>query len=207
MIALGALATVAISTSARATSITFDNLTDNGIGTPISNGYEGLNWTNFGVVNTTADLALFGQPDGFINGTVSAPNVAFNAFGLPASVSSSTPFVFQSAYFNAGWNNGLSITVNGLLNGVIKDTSTFTVNATGPAVLEIFDWTDINELDFSSTGGTSAGFDGSGTEFAMDDLIIGATATPEPPSLALALAGIALLGFCTVKRGKTLLSN
>src|SRR5215468_6629066 len=44
----------------------------------ISNGYAGLNWVNFGALNTTTFM-----PSGYVNGTVSSPNVAFNYDGTP----------------------------------------------------------------------------------------------------------------------------
>jgi hypothetical protein len=66
------------------TTITFDDLTDNGGGTVIANGYHGLNWSNFYVVNT-ADYYASQGTNGYTNGTVSGPNVAFNAYGTPAS--------------------------------------------------------------------------------------------------------------------------
>ncbi len=37
---------------ARATVITFDDLTDNGSGTPIADGYSGLDWSGIYVLNT-----------------------------------------------------------------------------------------------------------------------------------------------------------
>ena len=39
--------------------ITFDDLSDNGFGTPIANGYQGLNWANFQVVNTPLFTIFF----------------------------------------------------------------------------------------------------------------------------------------------------
>ena len=35
-----------------ATTITFDDLSDNGLGTAIADGYQGLNWANWFVLNT-----------------------------------------------------------------------------------------------------------------------------------------------------------
>ena len=85
---------------ARAEVVTFDDLSDNGLGTPITGTYPGLTWTNFGVLNTTL---FFLNPSGYQNGTVSAPNVAFNEGGLSAMTMGSA-FTFNSAYFTGAWN-------------------------------------------------------------------------------------------------------
>ena len=76
-----ALVAVAIGASpVQAGVITFDDLSDNGFGTPIANGYQGLNWINFQVLNTPLFTLFFG-PNGAANGTVSPNNIAFNGFG------------------------------------------------------------------------------------------------------------------------------
>ncbi len=59
--------------TASAQLITFDDLTDNGVGTAINNGYAGLDWDNFKVIDTnTKDF----PPSGFVNGIVSGHNIA-----------------------------------------------------------------------------------------------------------------------------------
>lgn len=177
---------------ARAEVINFDDLSDGGYGTAIPNGYHGLNWTNFYVMNTAANEALFG-PSGYSDGTVSAPNVAFNGGGLEAIVSDNS-FTFNSGYFTAAWNNGLTITVDGYLGGNLVDTTSFVVNTTGPT-LETFNWT-VDTLDFTSSGGTNAGYHGAGTQFALDNLTINEVApVPEPAAVLLlaTLLSIALL--------------
>jgi hypothetical protein len=171
--AVGSL--VAFAASSQATTITFDDLTDNGGGTPIANGYQGLNWTNFDVLNTS----LYSTPSGYQNNTVSAPNVAYNGFGSPAVISNNT-FTLNSFYLGAAWNDGLQVTVTGLLNGVTLGTTTFAVSTTGPAVLETLNWTGINEIDFSSAGGVPHGYKGSGTQFVLDNLTINGVTVPAP---------------------------
>ena len=143
---------VAFTASSQATLITFDDLTFAGVFAPIANGYQGLNWTNFFAENTT----LSANPSGYRNNVVSAPNVAFNGFGTAAAFSNGT-FTLNSFDLGAAWNNGLVVTLVGKLNGVTIDTASFTVNATGRAVLETLNWTGINEVDWSSAGGVPAG--------------------------------------------------
>jgi hypothetical protein len=142
------------------TTITFDDLTDNGGGTAIANGYHGLNWSNFYVLNTADYSGSVGE-NGYTNGTVSGTNVAYNGYGSPASFSGSN-FTFNSAYFTAAWNNGLKIVVTGYEDSSPIDSLSFLVNPTGPT-LETFNWSGIDEVGFSSSGGTSAGYDGGGT--------------------------------------------
>ena len=184
---LGLVVVLAVSVStARASTINFDDLTISGLADPIPSSYDGFNWNGFGVVDTVGLYGVVGT-NGYTNGVVSGSNAAFDGAGGVATLTSNSPFTFDSAYFNAAWRNGLSITVEGYLNGTLDYAKTFTVGATGPSTLETFDWTNINELDFSSFGGTSAGYMYAGNEFALDDLTI---TTPEPGSVLLLGAGL-----------------
>jgi hypothetical protein len=188
---------------ARATTIGFDDLTDNWFGTPITNGYQGLNWTNWSVLNT-ADFTTFFGPSGATPGTVSPPNVAFNADGGEAIFSESSPFTLNSADLTAFWRDNLQVTVTGLLNGVVEHTITLALSATA-ATLETFNWTDINEVDLVGSGDTDhAGYSGSGTQVALDNLTIttGVVSNPEPSSLAIVGAGLAGLGLAHRRRRK-----
>ena len=173
--------------SASAQSISFDNLTDNGTGTAINNGYAGLNWDNFKVLNTTNFM-----PSGFVNSTLSAPNVAYNDQANPATISSSTGFNLVDANFAGAWNDGLQIDAIAFSNTTFYST-TFTVNSTGTTDIA-FNWNNITSVTFSSYSGTDAGYGPSGEQFVMDNLTI--STTPIPAAFWLvgsALAG--LLGF------------
>jgi hypothetical protein len=185
---------------AAALMITFDDLTDISAGfggTQIVNGYQGLNWTNWNVLNSFDSESIFG-PNGAVAGTVSVPNVAYNPDGGEAIFSSSLPFEFNSAYLTAVWNQGLSVTVTGLLNGTQEDQVVLINLSPITPTLETFDWAGINEVDLLATGGTPySAYSGSGTQVAMDNLTI--TPVPEPPIgaifgppaiIALGLAGL-----------------
>jgi VCBS repeat-containing protein len=155
-----------------ATTLTFDNLPSTGEG-PVPNGYGGLDWSNFYYLDSSTDVPT----SGYSHGTVSAPNVAYNAYGETASVSGTT-FNFIGADLTGAWNNGLSITVDGYDHNVLVDQETVVVNTNTPTWFE-FNFNGITDLVFSSSGGVSAGYDGNGTQFAMDDFTYSALTNPD----------------------------
>jgi PEP-CTERM motif len=161
--------------------------------TTIPNGYGGLNWGNFGVLN-----AAFDPNSGYVNGLISSPNVAFNLSGTPASFSSvADQFTFTSAYLTAAWNDGLNLEIQAFDDGVMLDDVNLTLNTSGPVFYNP-NWSGIDTITFISTGGVHhGGYVGFGTQVAMDDLTInGPSPTPEPPSFFLMGTGLAgLIGF------------
>lgn len=195
---------------AAALTITFDDLSDTSGGfggTSIVNGYQGLNWTNWNVLNTADATSIFGA-NGAAAGTVSPPNVAYNPDGGEAIFSSSTSFEFDSADLTAVWNQGMSVTVTGLLNGTTKDQAVLSPDPSATsATLYTFDWSGINEVDILPSGGSPySGYSGSGTQLALDNLTItpGTATVPEPSIGALfgslVIAGVGLAGFGQARR-------
>jgi hypothetical protein len=180
--------------SATATTITFDDLSDNGLGTPIANGYQGFDWTNWFVLNTPA-FTLGSGPNGFAAGTVSPPNVAFNGAGDDAIFSDNT-FTFSSVSLTAAWRNGLRVTITGKLFGATIDMVTLFLSAINPT-LEILNWTGIDEVDLSATGGVQdPTYSGDGTQVAMDNLTITTSIpTREPSALAILAGALGGLAF------------
>ena len=175
------------------TTLTFDDI---GCGIcAVPNGYGGLNWNNFYALNTTSE-----PPSGYHPGTTSGQYVAFNGSGVPASVTQgSDPFAFNSGQFTAAWNDNLNLDVTGLVGGVPTYFASYILSATAPTLLT-FNWANLSEVDFISSGGTQhSGYDqGSGTQFALDDLTINSSAVPEPASAAL--LGTGLVGLYGVIR-------
>jgi hypothetical protein len=173
-----ALASLGVALPAQALTINFDNLPSDQLQT-IPNGYQGFNWTGF---STIEPATFYPNGSGYQSGVVSGNIVAFNNGGAPASFSSATPFTLNNAFLTGAWNNGLTVLVQGfegdsntasfaqsVVVGTISPTL-FTNNFTGL----------INRVTFSSSGGVNAGFNFSGTQFALDNLNLTVNAPPDP---------------------------
>jgi len=198
-------AALAYASAISAQTITFDDLNAgtlpgslNDWSAPIPNGYAGLNWNNFGVMDVPLNLLAFPGDGGYENGLVSGNNAAWNEYGNPASISGG-PFNLDSAYLTAAWNNGLQVEVEGFVGGSLTYNNTYTVNPTGPTLIG-FNYLDVDEVTIISSGGVNDDvYSGSGTEFVMDNVTI--SAVPEPTTLAwTGLGGLASL--VAFRRGK-----
>ncbi len=181
-------ATGLASAPANAGLITFDDI-DIGrcdIVASIADGYHGFNWDNFYALNTNR----YGvHNSGYANGVTSGEQVALNGFAAPASLSSSSAFDFNQVQLSGAWNDGLQVTVAGLLDGQQLYSQTVQVDTAG-ATLFNFDFLGIDTLLFSSSGGSDAGFNGSGSHFGIDDLVYSESApVPEPATIGLLAAG------------------
>ncbi|MBU7585596.1 MAG: PEP-CTERM sorting domain-containing protein [Nostoc sp. TH1S01] len=200
--AVTTLAAGTISTAqAQGLVLTFDDLEPtNSVfeGLLIPNGYGGLNWDNFEYLDTVLFNA---NPSGYINGTISSPNVAFNRFSNPATVSRRRGlFDFNSAYLSGAWNDGLNILVEGFYGGIAKYSTTVTVNSTSPTLFN-FDFLGIDSLKFSSFGGINAGYSGVGFNIVLDNF----TYTPQPvpePTAILGLITSASFGLASRSKKK-----
>lgn len=194
------LVTLAMSGEAHASTLTFDDI---GIGGHIPDGYGGLQWSPyFHYLAASDNAALFGG-SGYDNGTVSGSYVAYNNSAQVISASGAT-FDFNSAYLTAAWNTGLNITVTGMQGAVTAYSQTVVVNTTAPALFT-FNYLGIDQLIFSSSGGTSDLFPqygDDGTHFVIDDMRINEPVSqPVPDSAsAFALLGLGLAGIGAIRR-------
>jgi hypothetical protein len=176
------------------TVVTFDDLYDNGFGTLITNAYQGLTWSNFGVVNSLLlSNSTSGHPFGYGYGMVSASNVAFNYAGNPAEIDAlGTKFDLLSTYLTGAFNSNLNIEVQGFRGGTLLYDTTVVASATSPTLFT-FDYMDIDRLYFNAFGGEPAFGGPSESNFAMDNMTI--EFIPEPSSLLLLGLGLSALAL------------
>ncbi|MER3494674.1 MAG: PEP-CTERM sorting domain-containing protein [Mastigocladus sp. ERB_26_2] len=189
---VGIAAMIVDTKQAQAVTITFDDLS--GYQNPVANGYAGLNWENFYYLNTTSFT-----PSGYVNGTVSRENVAYNGFEKPVAISTVDDiFDFNSTYLTAAWNDSLTVLVEGFIGGKSgqkKYSQTVILNTQSPTLFT-FDFQGIDYLKFISSGGNNAGYNGKGTHFVMDNFTFNKKTKPVPEPIttfgSLAAGGMGL---------------
>jgi predicted RNase H-like HicB family nuclease len=169
----------------------------------IQNGYNGFNWNNFWTTTCTV-------PSGYCAGTVSSPLVAYNGYGSSAGLSTTdgTTFTFVSTYLTSAWYDNLAVDIKGYLEGTLVDETNIIPSTTIPTLYS-FNWAGIDELTFSTSGGTlHPGYSEPCCEapsFAMDNFTF-QTDTPEPASATLlggALVGLLVTKFRAVRRSRS----
>jgi hypothetical protein len=185
-IIISALILLALATDSRAGTevLTFDDLPVPGYAffgvAVVPNGYGSLVWDNFSYLDSTQVEGL----NGYLNGTVSGQQLAFNGQGaLPASISDPTPFNVNAVYMTAAWDITLSVEVVGSRNGTVMYDRTFDVVDTGPTLFSL-NYLNVDRVQFISLSGTrDFAFQGQGDEFAIDNLSV---TVPEPAIPAVA---------------------
>jgi hypothetical protein len=189
---------ILLSTPARSqTVITFDDIASAEI--MLTNGYQGLSWSNFGVGNSVLLSNALGYAEGYNYGMVSPSNVCFNWAGNPAEVDArGTNFDLLSTYLTGAWKSNLNIEVQGFRGGTLLYDTTVVASATN-ATLFTFDYMDIDRLYFNSFGGEEAFGDNNGNNFVMDNMTF--AFIPEPSSFLLAALGaVSLVAFLRRRR-------
>jgi len=196
-IAALAVAWVAVlAPAAFAATLDFESIGQPGIPQKIANGYGDLTWTNFYAGDGTYYEGLGFPDNGYVNGASSGSYVSLNGFGAPASLSSSSTFDFISASLTAAFNEGLHLDIAGYRNGTLLYSQAVTLTTTMYASL-FFNWTGIDMLTFTTSGGTPR-YGVSGHQFAMDDLTV--VKTPIPAALPFLATGLVGLGFAARRR-------
>ncbi len=196
------LACLLLAVASQAQIVDFDDLPASSDGYAIGTGYAGLNWNNFYRLTGLS----YPSPSGYHAGIISPENIAFNAYGHPASILAlgDATFSVQSAFLTGAWNDDLQIQLQGFRDGSLVSGYDFSVlvSATEPTKV-LIGFENIDELKFTASGGTRyQGYQGVGTQFVLDDLALGsgpAQAVPEPSTYGLIGAG-ALLGLAFWRR-------
>lgn len=168
-------------------TITFDDLNpgslpggDEPYDAPIPNGYNGLQWNNLWIVNVPESGAMY---TGYNYGLVSGNNLAYNAYGNPASISGA-PFNLNSAYLTAAVYTTVNLEVQGFVGTTLAYDNSYILNESGPTLID-FNYVGVDEVNFICS------FLGRSDLFAMDNLTI--STVPEPSSWKILF--IALIGF------------
>ena len=171
---------------------TFDDLPDTIYGSAMPVGYRGFNWNNFYYLD---GVNFNDNPSGYAAGVVSTNNVALNAGGSPAYITSTngSHFNFISAELTAAWNDNLHMEAQGYVDGVLTYDQTYTLSATAPTLI-VFDYLGVTEVNFISSGGTPHAAYGStpGYHFVMDNVTIGNVIPPVIHPITPYPGGVAL---------------
>jgi hypothetical protein len=139
-----------------ATTLTFERFAPGMDHFPVENGYAGLDWANFQVLN--AQNQNFRE--GYRAGIVSPNNVIFNAYGDPAEITCAKPFDLDSAYITAAVIDGLELTISGYAGGEQLYTKSVTLSMTAPTLVRL-DFTGVDRVSFVATPGS---------QFAIDNM-------------------------------------
>jgi len=166
------------------TTITFDDLVSDTDGIEIADGYAGLNWDNFYVLNGTDYGA------GYAAGVVSGSNVALNWYDHPASFSNGAGFNLVSLYVTKAWYSGVTH-IEGYSGSSLVYSADVTSSTTSPTFVSL-NWVNVTNVVIS---------DGDASyHSAIDNITI--AAVPEPETYAMLLAGLGLVGVAARRRQK-----
>ncbi len=134
----------------------------------LNDGYFGLFWDNMG----SLDPSRFDVRSGYDVGVISGSRVGFNSGAQPATVGAAR-LDLSSGWFTSAWNDGLLVTVEGLIDGeVVARTSFVTTTASALRVEFGAEFRSLDAVRFSTSGGTPSPIypGGSGQHVAIDDL-------------------------------------
>lgn len=182
----GVVAGLALASPARATQLTFEDVS---VGQNefqyVNDLYGGLYWNNL-QLNA---LGYYGG--GFDNGVVSGSWDIYDGFAQGGSITAPGTFKLNSAYFT-GTGAG-NVTVLGYDSSWSQiDSVTFAVTDSSP-VLYTFNWTGLHSVTFANSGGYTV----------IDNMTINESdsgAVPEASVWTMMLAGFAALGVVAYRR-------
>jgi PKD repeat protein len=129
------------------TFLTFDDLSPGSDYAMIPDGYGGLRWYNFYVINGAQRPA----GEGYHIGTISTPNVAFNPAGDAAGFDyGGVPFDLNFAYVTAAFGNALQIRAQGYSGNNVVYDNIYEVNSTNASLVS-FNYFNITYVRFVAT--------------------------------------------------------
>jgi hypothetical protein len=177
--------------------------------------YGGLVWQNVQTMNTDWWVRTGNPINGYVNGAVSPPTVAWvppdgTSSTATATVSSSTPFAFESAALTSAWNDNLLLQVTGYLHGQIVGSENVTLNPWTAKMVD-FNFQQVDTVRLAASGGTydpkfpRPSLDPQAIppspQFVIDNVTVDVPGFPVPPPLpapepsALAVAALLTAGW------------
>jgi hypothetical protein len=177
-----------LASSLTAATVTFDDITTSTSNGVVPSNYSGLNWFGFNWIHVSDQ----GSPTGYETGTISGSYSAFVFPGSTGTITSPTPFVFNSLYVTAAWRNDLQILIEAELGGTlvfqtIINGDPFSANFVSPNILAV------DTVRISASGGTSAGLAANLEHVTIDNFTYN-EAIPEPSSVLLLCLGALCIG-------------
>jgi hypothetical protein len=192
---------ICLPTVGKATTVlTFDDLPVTQYYGTVPNGYGGLQWSNFGIIQPQNYPE---NPGGYLAGMISSPNVAYNGYvnsdGTCTGSFYDTNGVFDldSAYLTAAWGTPINVRVQGLIDNTLVYNNLYTVNETTPTFIQ-FNYTGIDTVNVISYPSGSISI---GDQVAFDNIAVN---VPEPECATVFLFGITLFGIAALPRRNAL---
>ncbi|MEP6765487.1 MAG: PEP-CTERM sorting domain-containing protein [Gemmatimonadaceae bacterium] len=205
LLALGLVA--ALTTSSAAQQVGFDDVTSAPMAF-LSNGYQGLNWSNAFVMDGVAWYGSAGAAGGFNAGLTSGKYVMSNAGAQALAISSLSSFNLLGGNFAASWTNGLTVTAIGYSGANVLYNQSFNLNWSSSTYIDLGMY-GIDRVVFTNSGGTvDARFNSDNNRsFVVDDMTFSAGDAPKaafisdvvltqdvvPEPMTLGLVGLGLL--------------
>lgn len=199
----GAALSVQGMASAAQVTVTFDDLSTNGLGIgtdPIPSPYAGLNWScpgGCGAVNIPQYSSIYSS--GYPGALVSSPNV-LSTGGLTISPAAGGTFSFDSLYMAAAWRDGMNVAFTGYNGSTVVDSTTVTLGNAGVQDFATLDWNNLTSFTIATSGGTPSTIytAGGGIYTIGIDNLTYETPVPLPASTWLLLSGLG--GFIALGR-------
>ena len=130
--------------------ITFDDITNSTTaGASVPNGYNGLNWGNFAVLDGDT---FFNPRTGYKAGLVSHPYLAFDPWAADMNVANPNgTFTVNSFYSCAVWYDGdVTLRITGSKSGTALHTKSYLLSSVNKTLIEL-NWSDVDSVLLAST--------------------------------------------------------